>query len=132
MEDMEDSTFMKIVSGDIPCHKIYENDTVLAFLDIEPRTDGHTLVIPKIRPTKFVWDLDNDIYDDMMRACKKIALHMCAVSGKKYVHQAINGLDVPYAHIHLIPYDTSSELHGRSASDDEILKQLAEKLYFDD
>lgn len=124
---MEDSIFTKIVSGEVPCHKIYEDDKVLAFLDIEPRTEGHTLVIPKVRPAEYVWDLDDEIYAAVTDTVKRIALHLREVSGKKYVHEAIVGTDVPYAHIHLIPFDDGNELHGRFPVDNDQLREIAEK-----
>lgn len=127
---MEDSIFTKIVRGDIPCHKIYETDTVLAFLDINPRAEGHTLVIPKVNPAEFVWDLGDEIYDDMMHVCKKIALHMRQASGKQHVHQGVVGTDVPYAHIHLVPFDSVSDLHVYPKYEDTELRQIAEKLRF--
>ncbi len=127
---MEDSIFTKIVAGEIPCHKIYEDDDVLAFLDIEPRTEGHTLVIPKVNPAEFVWDLDDDIYVALMRATKTIARHLRAATGKTYVHEAIVGTDVPYAHIHLVPFDDGKELHGRAVLTNDELATLATKLAF--
>lgn len=127
---MEDSIFTKIINGDIPAFKIYENESVLAFLDIEPKTEGHTLVIPKVNPTEFVWDLQPDTYNQLMSACKIIAIHLRTVTGKKYVHMAIVGTDIPYAHIHLVPFDNSQELHGRIESTAEELAATAEKLCF--
>ena len=125
---MNESVFAKIVKGDIPCHKIYEDDLVLAFLDIEPRTEGHTLVIPKQRPAEFVWDLDDDIYLAVMEVSKKIALHLRDVTSKKHVHEAVVGTDVPYAHVHLVPFNDGAELHGRADADQQALAALAEKL----
>ncbi len=125
---MEDSIFMKIIAGEIPCHKIYEDDTVLAFLDIEPRTEGHTLVIPKVNPAEFVWDLDDVTYDALMGAVRKIARHLREKTGKKYIHEAIVGTDVPYAHIHLVPFDDGAELHGRFVADQAQLASIADTL----
>lgn len=125
---MQESIFTKIVSGEIPCHKIYEDDHVFAFLDIEPRTEGHTLVIPKHDAAEFVWDLNDEMYNHVMTTCKILALHLREVTGKKYVHQAIVGTDVPYAHVHLVPFDNGEELHGRAESTPESLKSTAEKL----
>ena len=128
---MNDSIFTKIISGEIPCHKIYEDDDVLAFLDIEPHTEGHTLVIPKRNPAEFVWDLDDTTYDAVMRAARHIARHLRAVSGKKYVHMAIVGTDVPYAHVHLVPFDDTSELHARISVTDEQLAASAKAYRLD-
>ena len=132
MNNMNETIFAKIVTGEIPCHKIYENETVLAFLDIEPMSEGHTLVIPKVNPKEFVWDLDDELYANMMQACRKIALHFREVTGKAHVHQKIVGTDVPYAHIHLVPFDMTSELHAFPSTDNETLKRVAEKLRLDD
>ena len=99
---MEDSIFTKIVKGEIPSHKVYEDDTVYAFLDIHPVQPGHTLVIPK-NQVKYVWDMDDEDYQAVMIAAKKIATHMREVLDKPYVGEAVVGLDVPHAHVHLIP-----------------------------
>jgi histidine triad (HIT) family protein len=102
---MEDSIFTKIVKGEIPAHKIYEDDKMLAFLDIHPVQPGHTLVVPKVQ-VEFVWDLEDEDYQAVMNACKKIARHMREVLGVRYVGEKIIGVDVPHAHVQLIPFDT--------------------------
>lgn len=127
---MQDSIFTKIVAGEIPCHKIYEDDNVLAFLDIEPRTEGHTLVVPKVHPAEFVWDLSAPTYHALMEACQKIAVNLRTKTGRKYVNMSIVGTDVPYAHVHLIPFDTTDELHGRFEVTQESLAHIAAKLRF--
>lgn len=131
---MQDSIFTKIVSGEIPSHKVYEDDMTLAFLDVYPQNQGHTLVIPKVRPTEFVWDLEDDVYQACMATAKKVALRQREVLSYQYVHQAVVGIDVPYAHINLIPFDTVAELHRPQPTDDpdhETLAELAKKLYFE-
>lgn len=132
---MEDSIFTKIVRGEIPCHKIYEDEQTLAFLDIHPKHEGHTLVIPKANPAEFVWDLNDPTYTALMLASKKVALRLRDVLPYRYVHEAIVGTDVPYAHIHLIPFDTTDQLHGAGVQattepDHTALAALAEKLRF--
>lgn len=131
---MEDSIFTKIINGEIPAHKIYEDDFTLAFLDIYPKNTGHALVIPKVRPTEFVWDLDDEIYLAVMATCKKVALHLRESLGQPYVHEAVVGTDVPYAHVHLIPFSTTADLHGRPDMSIEPnhteFAALAEKLRF--
>lgn len=102
---MEESIFKKIVRGDIPAHKVYEDDKVLAFLDIYPVQPGHTLVIPK-QQVEFVWDLDDATYHAVMEAAKKVALRLREVLGVQYVGERIVGVDVPHAHVQLIPFDT--------------------------
>lgn len=97
------SVFAKIVAGEIPCYKIYEDEKVLAFLDIHPEVAGHTLVIPKVEIDR-IYDLPDEDYMALMAAAKKIARHMEDVLGKRTIWKVI-GTDVPHAHIHLMPYD---------------------------
>lgn len=105
---MQESVFTKIIKGDIPCHKIYEDEHTLAFLDIHPVQPGHTLVIPKIQ-IDHLWDLPDDFYQAVMLASKKIAVKMRDVTGAKRVGVHVVGLDVPHAHIHLVPFNTLEE-----------------------
>jgi histidine triad (HIT) family protein len=126
---MEDSIFAKIVSGEVPCHKIYEDDEVLAFLDVFPKTEGHTLVIPKVRPTEFIWDLDDEIYQKCMRVSHRIGQHLRDALQAPYVHLGVVGNEVPYTHIHLIPFTDASELWGATEkADDDTLAAVAERL----
>lgn len=130
---MNDSIFAKIVAGEIPCHKVYEDEQTLAFLDVYPKTTGHTLVIPKVRPAEFVWDLDDDTYQAVMATARKVALRLREVMPQAYVHEAVVGTDVPYAHVHLIPFNKTSDFHGPQTTDDpdhETLAVLARKLKF--
>ncbi len=133
---MEDSIFAKIVAGEVPAHKIYENDTTLAFLDIHPKNEGHTLVIPKVNPTVFVWDLDPNTYAEVMKTAQKVALRLRSELSWTHVHEAIVGTDVPYAHVHLTPFNTTDDLHkprDMSAEPNHAaLAALAKKLYFED
>ncbi len=108
---MDDSIFTKIINGEIPSHKIYEDDTVFAFLDIHPINTGHTLVVPK-QQVEFLWDLDDATYQSVMAAVKKIAEHMRQVLNVEYVGQQVIGVDVPHAHVHLIPFNTIDEYHN--------------------
>ena len=128
---MENSIFTKIVKGEIPSHKVYEDDTVYAFLDIHPVQPGHTLVIPK-KQVKYVWDMDDEDYQAVMAAAKKIAKHMREVLDKPYVGEAVVGLDVPHAHVHLIPFATNEEFHAdpdmTADPDHEALAEIAKKL----
>ena len=106
-----DSVFAKIVRGEIPCYKIYEDEKNLAFLDIHPETAGHTLVIPKVEVDK-IYDLSEEDYNSLMLAAKKVAKHMDEVLGKRILWKVI-GTDVPHAHVHLMPLDESWE-QGRT------------------
>lgn len=128
---MQESIFTKIIKGEIPSHKIYEDDYIFAFLDIHPLTPGHTLVVPK-KQVEFVWDLDDETYQALMLASKKIALHLRQILAVPYVGEKVVGVDVPHAHIHLIPFSDVNDYHHRgdmnSASDHEGLAALAEKL----
>jgi histidine triad (HIT) family protein len=107
---MQESLFTKIIRGDIPSHKIYEDDDVYAFLDIHPVTKGHTLVIPK-KQVEFVWDLDQPDYQALTNAAKKIAVELRRILDVPYVGQQIVGTDVPHAHIHLIPFVEADQYH---------------------
>lgn len=131
---MKDSIFTKIVSGEVPCHKVYEDDKTLAFLDVFPKNEGHTLVIPKIKPTEFVWDLEDDIYQAVMDTVKRVAIRQRKILGYKYMHSSVVGTDVPYAHIHVIAFDTTDQLHGperdKLEPDHDSLAKIAEKLRF--
>jgi len=128
---MADSIFTRIINGEIPAHKIYEDDTVLAFLDIQPVQPGHTLVIPK-KQVEFLWDLNDDDYQAVMAAAKRIALHLRETLGVAYVGEEVVGVDVPHAHVHLIPFSTTAEFRNRPdpsvEPDHEALAKLAEKL----
>lgn len=95
------SVFTKIVRGELPCYKIYEDERVLAFLDIEPEAEGHTLVIPKVEVDR-VYDLGDEDYGAVMAAVKKLARHMEDVTGQRTMIKIV-GTDVPHAHVHLLP-----------------------------
>lgn len=94
--------FSKIVKGEIPAYKIAENDKYLAFLDINPLAEGHTLVIPK-RETDYIFDMEDNELGGMMVFAKKVALAIGKTIKCKRVGIAVIGLEVPHAHIHLIP-----------------------------
>lgn len=128
---MNDSVFTKIIQGDIPCHKIYEDDHTFAFLDIHPACEGHTLVVHKT-PAQFVWDLTDKEYTELMNTVKKIARHYREVSGKPYVKLAVVGTDVPHNHVHVLPFETTAETHTPQREDmepdHEELARVAAKL----
>lgn len=102
------SVFTKIVKGEIPCYKIYEDEKTMAFLDIEPEAPGHTLVIPKVEVDR-LYDLEDEDYNAVMATVKKLARHMEDVLGKRTLIKVI-GVDVPHAHVHLIPFNDSDEV----------------------
>lgn len=130
---MQDSIFTKIISGDIPCHKIYEDDKTFAFLDIHPVHEGHTLVIPK-NQVEFVWDLPDEDYRAVMEAAKKVASRLREVLPYAYISERIVGVDVPHAHVHLIPFSAAEELEQLQRFDVEpdhaALAEIAQKLAF--
>lgn len=100
------SIFSKIIAGEIPCFKVAENDQFLAFMDINPVARGHTLVIPKVEIDYF-FDLPDEIYGDMMIFSKKIARAIEAIVPCVRIGISVLGLEVPHAHIHLVPLDKS-------------------------
>ncbi len=96
------SIFTKIVNGDIPCYKVAETDDFLAFLDINPNSKGHTLCIPKKEVDK-IFDLDEATYNELMSFSRKVALAIEKVIPCERVGISVIGLEVPHAHVHLIP-----------------------------
>jgi histidine triad (HIT) family protein len=94
--------FSKIIAGEIPSYKIIEDDRFYAFLDIHPLAEGHTLVIPKIE-TDYLFDLEDDLLGNMMIFAKRVALALDKTMDCKRVGMAVLGLEVPHAHIHLVP-----------------------------
>ena len=105
------SVFSQIIQGEIPCYKIYEDDKTFAFLDINPETKGHTLVVPKTEVDK-IYDLSDEDYQALMGTVKKLSIHMEKVLGVRTLWKVI-GTDVPHAHVHLLPYDETWH-HGRT------------------
>ncbi len=103
------SIFSKIISGEIPSYKIHEDDRYYAFLDINPLARGHTLVIPKIE-TDYLFDLEDDLLGDMMVFAKKVALAIDNTMECKRVGIAVLGLEVPHAHIHLVPINNLHDI----------------------
>jgi histidine triad (HIT) family protein len=96
------SIFTKIIKGEIPCYKITEDEDFLAFLDINPNSEGHTLCIPKKEVDK-IWDLDEATYMGLMAFARKVAQAIEAAIDCKRVGMTVIGLEVPHVHIHLIP-----------------------------
>ncbi|MDO4526735.1 MAG: HIT domain-containing protein [Candidatus Saccharibacteria bacterium] len=105
------SVFTKIINGEIPCYKIYEDDKTYAFLDIHPETKGHTLVVPKKEVDK-IYDLEEDDYIALMQTVKKLSSHFEQVLGRRILWKVI-GTDVPHAHVHLMPLDEKWQ-HGKT------------------
>ena len=124
------SIFSKIVKGEIPCHKISENEKFLAFLDVFPLVHGHVLVIPK-KETDYIFDIDDADLSEMMVFAKQVAKAQKAAVTCKRIGIAVIGLEVPHAHIHLVPMNTSNDLNFTQPklkpSQDELIK-MAEKI----
>lgn len=103
------SVFSKIISGEISCYKITENDDFLAFLDVNPNAKGHTLCIPKQEINK-IFDIDDDLYIKLMLFSKKVAVALEKTIPCKRIGMAVIGLEVPHAHVHLIPLNEMDEM----------------------
>ncbi len=112
---MEDSVFTKIINGKIPSYKVYEDERTLAFLDIHPSHEGKTLVISKKQVDQFI-DLPQDDYIALWQTVRKVSLKLREVYGKDRIGVVIKGVEVPHAHVHLIPFNNDEQLRA----DDEI------------
>ena len=103
------SIFSKIVVGEIPCYKVAENENFLAFLDIFPLAKGHTLVIPK-KEIDYIFDINSKEYDELWNFAKIVAKGMRKVIECERISIVVMGLDVPHAHIHLIPFNNINDI----------------------
>lgn len=101
--------FTRIINGEIPCYRVAEDDRFIAFLDIRPLKPGHTLVVPK-KEVDYIFDLDGRTLADMMLFAQKVARAMKEVIECKRIGVAVIGLEVPHAHIHLVPITRESDL----------------------
>lgn len=124
------SIFTRIIQGEIPCYKIAESEKFFAFLDINPLAKGHTLVIPK-QETDYYFDLEDDLIAEMQVFARKVALAIDSVTDCKRVGVVVLGLEVPHAHIHLIPinslHDTEFSRPKLKLSQEEF-EEIAEKI----
>ncbi len=131
---MEDSIFTKIIKGEVPCHKVYEDDKTIAFLDIYPLTEGHVLVVPKTQ-IEFIWDLEAEDYQAVMATVQKVGKRLREVMDAEYVGVEVIGIDVPHAHVHVVPFTTTADLRRKlepsSEPDHEALAKVAEKIRFE-
>ncbi len=101
--------FSRIINGEIPCYKVAENDRFFAFLDINPLMEGHTLVVPK-HETDYIFNIDDDELGQMMVFAKQIAKKIEKAIPCKRIAVAVIGLEVPHAHIHLVPITKEGDL----------------------
>ena len=123
------SIFTDIVEGKIPSYKIAETATCLAFLDINPNSVGHTLCIPK-KEVDLIFDLDQDLYQDLMNFSKKIATALKKAVPCERIGMSVIGLEVPHAHVHLIPINSMKDVdfkHKKKCSH-ENFEEIAEKI----
>jgi histidine triad (HIT) family protein len=105
--------FTKIINGEIPCYKIAEDENFFAFLDISPLREGHTLVVPKTEKD-YIFDLDDDQLSGMIIFSKKVASAIRSAIPCNRIGVAILGLEVPHAHIHLVPMDSMEDVNFRN------------------
>lgn len=119
------SIFSKIISGEIPAHKVAETDDFLAFLDIMPLTMGHVLVIPK-KEIDYLFDIEDELYTGLMTFAKQVAGGVKKAFPCKKVGVAVIGLEVPHAHIHLIPMNHVSDMNFAKEKLKPTQEQLAE------
>jgi histidine triad (HIT) family protein len=103
------SIFTKIINGEIPCYKIAEDANFLAFLDVNPNAKGHTLCVPK-QETDKIFDIEDDLYLGLMLFSKKIAVALEKTVSCKRIGMTVIGLEVPHAHVHLIPLNEMDEM----------------------
>ena len=104
------SIFSKIISGDVPAYKVLENENFLAFLDISPLAKGHVLVIPK-KETDYLFDISSDEYLELWKFAQQVAKAMDKAIDCKRIGVAVIGLEVPHAHIHLVPLNNVSDIN---------------------
>lgn len=122
--------FSRIIAGEIPCHKVAENDKFLAFLDIMPLRKGHVLVIPK-QEVDYLFDLEDDLLAELLLFARPVAKKIEKVFPCRKVGVTVIGLEVPHAHVHLIPINTVSDMdfsQEKLKLDQEELSSIAESI----
>ncbi|MBI1286643.1 MAG: HIT domain-containing protein [Flavobacteriales bacterium] len=105
-----DSIFTRIINGEIPCYKVAESETCFAFLDINPLAKGHTLVVPK-KEVDYLFDVEDELYLELMAFAKKVALAIESVVPCERMGVTVIGLEVPHAHVHLIPINALNDMN---------------------
>lgn len=123
------SIFTKIINGEIPCHKVAENDDFIAFLDINPNVPGHTLCVPKKEVNK-IFDLDNETYFDLMDFSREVALALREEVPCLRIGMSVIGLEVPHVHVHLIPLRDMEDMRfiNKVSLSDEEMKDIASRV----
>jgi len=126
---MSNCLFCKIIAGEIPCHKVWENDFHLAFLDINPIREGHTLVIPKAHAS-YLFDMDDANYQSVFAATKRVAGRLKEVFQVPRIGVAVEGFAVDHVHVHLVPLTGVGQLDPKQAklADQTELAKLAERI----
>lgn len=128
---MEQSIFTKIINGEIPCHRVYEDELTFAFMDIHPIQPGMVLVIPKEQIAN-IEDLDDDLYLAVMKTARKVQLSQRKIfPDKEKMAMQVEGLDVQHVHVKLFPIDSPQEFHALAPTDEpnhEELAEMAEKI----
>jgi histidine triad (HIT) family protein len=122
--------FSRIIAGEIPCYKIAEDDRFFAFLDINPITKGHTLVVPKLEED-YLFNLDDELLADMMVFSKKVAIAIEKSVSCIRIGVAVIGLEVPHAHIHLIPINKESDMNFKNPKlklSNEVMTEISAKI----
>ncbi|TDN95566.1 histidine triad (HIT) family protein [Salegentibacter sp. 24] len=124
------SLFTKIVRGEVPAYKIAEDSQFLAFLDVNPNAKGHTLCIPKKEVNK-IFDLEEEIYQELMRFSRKVAIALEKTIDCKRVGMAVVGLEVPHVHVHLIPLNSMNDMDFSKSvkMQDEEFEKLAKSIH---
>lgn len=124
------SIFTKIINGDIPCYKIAENEQFLAFLDVFPLVKGHVLVVPK-QEIDYIFDLPDQLLADLFLFAKKIAPAIEKAVPCKRIGITVIGLEVPHAHVHLVPMDTANDVNFTQPKikvDAKEMEEIAQKI----
>jgi len=126
---MENCVFCKIVKEELPCYKIWENERFLAFLDINPVSPGHTVLVPK-KHIDYIFDLEEPLYSEMFKIAKELSKVLKQAMGSKKVGLAIEGIFIRHAHIHLIPVNKGNDLNPTMAKrgDPKELFKIAENI----
>ena len=120
------TVFTRIITGELPSYKIYEDAKTCAFLDIAPESEGHTLVVPKIEIDK-LYELPDDYYHAVWDTVKKLSQHFEAVTGERTIIKVV-GTDVPHAHVHVVPYNENWQKDKTLDLTDEQFREIQTKL----
>lgn len=130
---IDDSIFTKIIKGEIPSHKVYEDDHTIAIMPLHPVALAHVLVIPKTQVDQF-FELPDEEYQALMTTVKKVSKRINDVINPKRIGIKVVGLDVPHAHIHVIAFDTAEQYNENedlaAPVDNDLLEETAQKLAF--